>query len=132
MWRGYVLAPILILLYFNKSIMIIQCWRGRCQCFAMKLPYKCGGKLVSERIRALKSSLVTRLYCTDDAVVTTSIRRVSLKPPWIKAECLTISICKLKLLVVGSGILEDDLAVHSITVSTLDNRIYRTKLSTSI
>lgn len=40
----------------------------------MKLPYKCSGKLVSERTKAPKSSLLTELCLVDDAVITASTR----------------------------------------------------------
>ena len=40
----------------------------------MKLLYTCGGKLVGERTRAPKSSLLTELCFADDAVITASTK----------------------------------------------------------
>ena len=45
----------------------------------MKLLNKCSGKLVGERTRVPKSSLLTELCFADDAVI---LRRTSLRPPW--------------------------------------------------
>ena len=54
--QGYVLAPTLFLLYFYMNI---QCWGDRCGGLGVKLLYKCSGKLVGERTRAPKLSLLT-------------------------------------------------------------------------
>ena len=40
----------------------------------MKLLYKCSGKLVNERTKVPKSSLLTELCFVDDAVITASTR----------------------------------------------------------
>ena len=50
----------------------------------MKLPYKCSGKLVSERTKAPKSSLLTVLNCALLMMQLSLqvLRRTSLRPPW--------------------------------------------------
>ena len=48
----------------------------------MKLLYKCSGKRVSERTRAPKLSLLTKLYLADDAVATVSTGKDITKTTW--------------------------------------------------
>ena len=114
--QGCVLAPTLFLLYFN---MVMQCWRGRCESLGVKLFYKCSGKLVGERTRAPKSSLLTELCFADYTVITASTReditKASMELEQVTTECgLTISFPKTKLLVAGSGIMGADLPSLSI------------------
>ena len=114
--QGCVLAPTLFLLYFN---MVMQCWRDRCESLGVKLLYKCSGKLVGERTRAPKSSLLTELCFADYTVITASTReditKASMELEQVTTECgLTISFPKTKLLVAGSGITGADLASLSI------------------
>ena len=47
----------------------------------MKLLYKCNGKLVGERTKVPKSSLLTVLNCAL-LMMQLSLRRTSLRPPW--------------------------------------------------
>ena len=74
----------------------------------MKLLNKCSGKLVGEKTRVPKSSLLTELCFADDAVTTASTRedisKATMELEQVTTECgLSISFPKAKLLVAGTG-----------------------------
>ena len=101
------------------------CWRATCAGLGVKLLYKCGGKLVGERIRAPMSSLVTELCFADDEVITASTReditKATVELQQVTAECgLTISFPKTKLMVAGRGIIESDVVPLCIGSSVVD------------
>ena len=75
----------------------------------MKLLYKCNSKLVSERTKVPKSSLLTVLNC---ALLMMQLSLQVLGRTLLRLP--SISFPKTKLLVAGSGITEGDLTSLSI------------------
>ena len=68
--QGCVLAQMLFNLYFNS---VIGQWRERCMEIGVNVLYKCGGKLVGERMRKPFIPRVSKLQFADDlAAVGTS------------------------------------------------------------
>ena len=68
--QGCVLAQMLFNLYFN---LVIGQWRERCMEIGVNVLYKCGGKLVGERMRKPFIPRVSKLQFADDlAAVGTS------------------------------------------------------------
>lgn len=61
--QGCVLAPTVFNLYFN---LVIGQWRERCLEFGVNVLYKCGGKLVEERMRKPFTARVSELQFADD------------------------------------------------------------------
>ena len=100
--------------------------RDRCEGLGVKLLYKCIGKLIGERTRAPKSSLLTELYFANDVVITATTRqditKAIMELEQVTTECgLTISFPKTKLLVAGTGITEVNMAPSSNVSSVIES-----------
>ena len=116
--QGCVLA---VTLFY--CIIVMQCWRDRCEGLRVKLPYMCGRKLVVERNNSPRSSLVTERSFADDAIITVSTReditKATMELKQVTTEYgLTISFPKTKLLAVGTGITDTDHDLASLSIGS--------------
>ena len=107
--QGCTIAPTLFNLFFN---LVIEQWRKRCQPFGVEILYKCGGKLVGERIRRPLMTTATELQFAEDAAFVGSsseqIERATQILDEVAAKwALTVSLPKTKLVVAGKCNEED-------------------------
>ena len=101
--QGCTIAPTLFNLYF---IMVIACWRERCQSLGVDILYKCGGKLIRERTRRPNNTTVNELLFADDTAVVSTTREKMEGASRILGEVtsewrLNVSISKTKLMIAG-------------------------------
>jgi len=94
---------------------MIDRWVSRCQAAGVEVQFKVGGRLVEERTRRPNSVVLSERFFADDAAVVCSCRedmvlaaRMLVK---VASELgLPLSVPNTKLLVVGIGLVDDNLA----------------------
>ena len=105
--------------------LVIERWLGLCQVAGIEVQFKLSGKLIKERTRSPSSFVFSECLFADDAALVCSCWKSMTLAARIFNEVarsfgVMLSIPKTKVLVAGTGLTSDDLAVLELGEGVVD------------